>query len=167
MVDCDFVSDHIHDDDDGDCEEDTRIDGERGAATRDRIISCTWQTSLLWMEGFWHFYYGEHHDYGDDGDDGDDDDESRWWTSWSHLVLQHKYICRKCRTENNLRLVDWQGLLVDVKPHLQILGTSLKTTLMRNCDDHRLLATKRMPGRSVSAQTHSRSPDMHPVCFLS
>ena len=40
MVDYDFISDHIHDDDDDDGEEDTRIDGERGAATRDRIISC-------------------------------------------------------------------------------------------------------------------------------
>ena len=41
MVDCDFVCDHNDNDDDGDDgEEDTRIDGERGAATRDRIISC-------------------------------------------------------------------------------------------------------------------------------
>ena len=41
MVDYDFVSDHNgDDDDDDDGEEDTRIDGERGAATRDRIISC-------------------------------------------------------------------------------------------------------------------------------
>ena len=39
VADYDFVSDH-NDDDDDDGEEDTRIDGERGAATRDRIISC-------------------------------------------------------------------------------------------------------------------------------
>ena len=97
MVDCDFVSDHIHDDDDGDCEEDTRIDGERGAATRDRIISCNWQTPLLWMEVFWHLLW-----------------RTSWWWWWlwrwelvvKKLIaigLQHKYK-RQCRIKNYLRV---------------------------------------------------------------
>ena len=61
----------------------------------------------------------------------------------------------------NLKLPQSQNLLIDRRS----LTTTL--TLMRKHVDHYLLATKRMPGRSVSARSHSRSPDMHPVCFLS
>ena len=109
MVDYDFVSGNIHDDDgdDGDGEEDTRIDGERGAATRDRIISCNWQTPLLWMEVCWHFYYGEHHDDGDD--DGNDDDESWWWKSLLQLAYNTNVLDNaELKTTSESKLADWQ-----------------------------------------------------------
>ena len=105
MVDYDFISDHIHDDDDDDDgEEDTRIDGERGAATRDRIISCNWQTPLLWMEVCWHFYYGEHHD-----DSDDYGDKSWWWKSWLQLAYNTNVLDNaEFKTTSESKLADWQ-----------------------------------------------------------
>ena len=50
------------------------IDGEREAATRDRIISCSWQPPL-WMKVFFLDLYDEEEDDGDDGYGGEVDDE--------------------------------------------------------------------------------------------